>query len=585
MNQSSVEEVYYSDNYFRDPMTLGEAGNYSAGFEGVSKGSYASGDADVNGIIWTLDDALVGSDTNKVGANSVRSRGSIYTLSGFSGISTITFKAAIYGSDDPNSIILSLSNDGNTWVDVSDGLNETSITSSTLVDYSFNILDSTNFSNSDLSSSELLRVRLTVGLLGERINIDEVIVSYSAYNGPIHEITYINESVTTFEMLAQGDTVSFVPTKSNYTFVGWYINEGLTIEYNDTPVNQSYVLYAKFTPDIKTITFNYNGADGGEMPATIDAPYESYVDLPVPTKTGYDFDGWFNEGLTTEYSDPYQVPSVNRNMYAKWIINDLGKAMADAAALTQPSTIDQATSLTLSATGTQYESTITWSSSHPDIISATTGEVVLPEETTEVTLTATVTYNGTPHDREFAITVYPDDAPQTNTLTLSTLTASGTYPTSYGTASWLINSITFSGIGLTRNGSGVEYTIQGNSSQSSKITSTVMGIIQSISIRIPNTGSVAASSAKFYVELADNSSFTGSVKYGFGNGYSSTTNIDLSQHSSAVTVANVLTVKDTSTDTPSIIINTVSHNSTYVRFVWENGASYIAQIDISYLNP
>jgi uncharacterized repeat protein (TIGR02543 family) len=401
--ETPVQEVYYSENYTRNPESLGSAGAYYTGFETASKGSYTTGNITENGVEWTLNDALIGADANSIDTKSVRTRGSIYTLSGFSGISTITFKAAIYGTDTVNSVILSLSNDGVTWVDVSDGLSSTSISSSSLVDYTFTLSNSSNFPVSNLSASELLRVKLTVGVLGQRVNIDEININYSAFNGPIHEVKYNVDGVLSEEMLANGAQVSLSPTKSNHTFDGWYLDNNFLTPHNNAQITQSLTLYAKFTINSYTVTFNYNGADGGDLTPSITASSGSNINLPIPTKTGYDFAGWESSTGATQYTSPFTIGTTNNNMYAKWTINDLGRTMEDAAALSLPTTINEATTLTLPLSGSNG-STISWATSNSSIIT-TGGVVTLPTGTTVVTLSATISLNGENTERLIEINV------------------------------------------------------------------------------------------------------------------------------------------------------------------------------------
>jgi hypothetical protein len=92
----------------------------------------------------------------------------------------------------------------------------------------------------------------------------------------------------------------------------------------------------------------------------------------------------------------------------------------DAAALSLPASITEATTLTLPATGTNGLSAITWSSSHPEVINVTTGVVTIPNPAVGVTLTATVSKGtATPAIRTFVINV---GAPQAiNLSTLETL--------------------------------------------------------------------------------------------------------------------------------------------------------------------
>ena len=62
----------------------------------------------------------------------------------------------------------------------------------------------------------------------------------------------------------------------------------------------------------------------------------------------------------------------------------------DAAALSLPASITEATTLTLPATGTNGGSAITWSSSHSEVINATTGAVTIPNPAVVVTVTASI---------------------------------------------------------------------------------------------------------------------------------------------------------------------------------------------------
>jgi hypothetical protein len=71
-------------------------------------------------------------------------------------------------------------------------------------------------------------------------------------------------------------------------------------------------------------------------------------------------------------------------------LTDAQAQTIDAAALSLPPSITDATTLTLPATGTNGGSAITWSSSHPEVINATTGAVTIPEPAVVVTLTASV---------------------------------------------------------------------------------------------------------------------------------------------------------------------------------------------------
>lgn len=82
------------------------------------------------------------------------------------------------------------------------------------------------------------------------------------------------------------------PTKVGYTFEGWYSNDELTTSYDfATPVTNDLNLYANWTANTYTVSFN---ADGGTSTAetllvTYDSPYEN---LPNAEKSGHTFLYW-----------------------------------------------------------------------------------------------------------------------------------------------------------------------------------------------------------------------------------------------------------------------------------------------------
>lgn len=88
------------------------------------------------------------------------------------------------------------------------------------------------------------------------------------------------------------------PTKTGYTFSKWVTADGGSTGYdfaNETVTGKTSV-YAKWTPQNYQVSFEYYGADGGDTTASKNVTYDSkYGDLPVPTRTGYTFKGWYTE--------------------------------------------------------------------------------------------------------------------------------------------------------------------------------------------------------------------------------------------------------------------------------------------------
>ena len=108
------------------------------------------------------------------------------------------------------------------------------------------------------------------------------------------------------------------PTKTGYTFGGWYDDVSLTTAHNFTfAVLSDITLYAKWTANSYTITFNTNG---GSAVAAITQNYGTSVSAPTdPSKPGYTFSGWYSDArLTTGYTFTTMPPS-DMTLYAKWI--------------------------------------------------------------------------------------------------------------------------------------------------------------------------------------------------------------------------------------------------------------------------
>ena len=100
------------------------------------------------------------------------------------------------------------------------------------------------------------------------------------------------------------------PTKTGYTFDGWYTEETCTNPYDfATSVQNALTLYAKWKINQYTITFK---PENGDKDTTITQDYGTPVTAPAnPTRTGYTFAGWNRE-------IPATMPAENMTVTARW---------------------------------------------------------------------------------------------------------------------------------------------------------------------------------------------------------------------------------------------------------------------------
>lgn len=135
------------------------------------------------------------------------------------------------------------------------------------------------------------------------------------------------------------------PTKTGYTFDGWYLGDE---KYDfSAAVEQNIALTAKWTQNTYTVTFDPNG--GNEL-AEADKTKavkigEAYGELPTPTRKGYNFAGWYTEAEegTVVTADTTVSAMTDHTLYAHWEAkkanvhimifksNDLGTPIVDRA--------------------------------------------------------------------------------------------------------------------------------------------------------------------------------------------------------------------------------------------------------------
>jgi uncharacterized repeat protein (TIGR02543 family)/uncharacterized delta-60 repeat protein len=189
------------------------------------------------------------------------------------------------------------------------------------------------------------------GYLGDAAVVDGGIVTLVASYGwslskylisSIYALEYSYNSATGGDLVSTatytaGDTPITLPTptRTGYTFAGWYSDEALTSKigdagesYSPTGTLLSLNAYAKWTANTYFVIYNYNSTTDGSYPSGADfTTGDNAIRLFTPVRRGYTFAGWYSdEALTSKIGDAGESYSPSGstlvlNAFAKWIAN------------------------------------------------------------------------------------------------------------------------------------------------------------------------------------------------------------------------------------------------------------------------
>jgi uncharacterized repeat protein (TIGR02543 family) len=110
-----------------------------------------------------------------------------------------------------------------------------------------------------------------------------------------------------------------IPTRSGFAFNGWFTEEtGGEEVTTSTLFSENTTIFAQWTPAY-TVTFDPNGDGGAVNPTTqLTGAGGRLVSLPVPTRTGFFFAGWFTEETGGEEVTTDMPFTEDATVYARW---------------------------------------------------------------------------------------------------------------------------------------------------------------------------------------------------------------------------------------------------------------------------
>ena len=145
-------------------------------------------------------------------------------------------------------------------------------------------------------------------------NINKYTVAFNTDGGtPVPPAQEVEYGLTATEPAA--------PEKTGYTFDGWYLGEAEEPFSFDTAITSDITLTAKWKLNTYTVTFDPNGGSVDPTSKTVTFG-EPYGELPVPTRKGYTFDGWYTEAEdgTVVTADTTVTATTDHTLYAHWTL-------------------------------------------------------------------------------------------------------------------------------------------------------------------------------------------------------------------------------------------------------------------------
>lgn len=112
------------------------------------------------------------------------------------------------------------------------------------------------------------------------------------------------------------------PTRSNYTFLGWFKEIGCNTPWNFTEdtIAGDTTLYGKWDATALTVTFD---SQGGNAIGSMSADYDTMITKPNdPQKSGFTFKGWYQDAAcNTVWTFASDRVKSDLTLFAKWDVN------------------------------------------------------------------------------------------------------------------------------------------------------------------------------------------------------------------------------------------------------------------------
>ena len=147
---------------------------------------------------------------------------------------------------------------------------------------------------------------------------------FTLYAKFLIEATLIVDISTQSEILILGNILNNLSTvqstKVGYSIKNWIYEDEILTEETELDFSQSITFEAVLEPNTYLITFDLNYEDNEEEIDPKEVVYDSEIgELPIPTRKGCNFLGWYYEDTLIQSTDIFQIPE-NITLRAEWEI-------------------------------------------------------------------------------------------------------------------------------------------------------------------------------------------------------------------------------------------------------------------------
>ena len=179
------------------------------------------------------------------------------------------------------------------------------------------LIDTTNSRTHNIKFTGLHNTSGTITSGGGYCTPSEVTKGYQV------KVTYSHNggSGTASQTGYVGNSLTGTSSRTGYTFAGWYTASSGGSKVTTIPTDAK-TYYAHWTAKSYTVKFNANGGSVSTSSKTVTYA-GTYGTLPTPTRTGYQFNGWYTatSGGSQITSSTKVSITATQTIYARWTAN------------------------------------------------------------------------------------------------------------------------------------------------------------------------------------------------------------------------------------------------------------------------